>query len=74
MTLPYERTRSVVRTRAFLTRLVSPYLPDGLKRIPKPVREEALRLLRHYPSVVDLKYAKDSFCPEEADRIMGELE
>jgi hypothetical protein len=74
MTLPCERTRSVVRTRDFLTRLVSPYLPDGLKRIPKPVRQEALRLLRHYPSVVDMKYAAESFCPEEAERIMDERE
>ncbi len=74
MTLPHERTRSVVKTRDFLARLVSPYLPDGLKRIPKPVRQEALRLLRHYPSAVDLKYAAESFSPEEADRIMLEME
>lgn len=74
MTLPHERTRSVVKTRDFLARLASPYLPDGCKRIPKPVREEALRLLRHYPSVVDLKYAEESFSPEEADRIMLEME
>jgi hypothetical protein len=74
MTLPRERTRSVVKTREFLARLVSPYVPNGYKRIPKPVREEALRLLRHYPSVVDMKYAAESFCPEEADRIMDEGE
>jgi hypothetical protein len=49
-------------------------VPGGYKRIPKPVREEALRLLRHFPSVVDLKYAEDSFSPEEADRIMAERE
>ena len=74
MTLPRERTRSVVNAREFLARLVSPYVPGGYKRIPKPVREEALRLLRHFPSVVDLKYAEDSFCHEEADRIMAERE
>lgn len=74
MTLPSERTRSVISTRDFLARLVSPYVPGGYKKIPKPVREEALRLLRHFPSVVDLKYAEDSFSPEEADKIMAENE
>jgi hypothetical protein len=74
MTLPRERTRSVVNAREFLARLVSPYVPNGYKRIPKPVREEALRLLRHFPSVVDMKYASESFCPQEADRIMDERE
>jgi hypothetical protein len=74
MTLPHERTRSVINAREFLARLVSPYVPGGYRKIPKPVREEAVRLLRHYPSVVDLKYAAESFSPEEADRIMLERE
>jgi hypothetical protein len=49
-----------------------PYIADGIKRIPAAVRDEARRLLRHYPNVVDLKYAKSSFCSEEADKIMEE--
>jgi hypothetical protein len=52
MTLPNERTRSVLNTHQFLVRLANPY-GGGLKRIPKDVRAEALRLLRHYPSWLD---------------------
>lgn len=52
MTLPYERTHSVIHTKKFLVRLATPY-GGGLKRIPKEVRAEALRLLRHYPSWLD---------------------
>ena len=74
MTLPHERTRAVIRARDFLARLSSPYLPDGIKRIPSEVRQEARRLLRHYPSVVDLKYEESSFSADEADKIMDEME
>ena len=49
MTLPAERSRAVLQARAFLTRLANPYVPGGIKRIPKAVRQEALRVLRHYP-------------------------
>ena len=72
MTLPYERTRSVNNAREFLYRLASPYVDGGFKRIPLAVRREAMRLLRHYPSVVDLRYAAESFCVAEAGRIMAE--
>ena len=72
MTLPYERTRAVVNAREFLFRLSTPYIENGIKRIPAAVRDEARRLLRHYPSVVDLKYAESSFSADEADKIMEE--
>ena len=72
MTLPYERTRAVNNAREFLLRLASPYADGGYKKIPLAVRQAALRLLRHYPSVVDLRYAADSFSAAEADRIMAE--
>ena len=72
MTLPYERTRSVINAREFLFRLSTPYIENGIKRIPAAVRDEARRLLRHYPSVVDLKYSESSFSAEEADKIMEE--
>jgi hypothetical protein len=72
MTLPAERTSSVIRTQDFLLRLASPY-NGGLKGIPKPVREEARRLLRHYPHWFDL--GRDgSFDPEAASRIASEDE
>ena len=61
MTMPDERTRAAIRAHSFLVRLSSPYLPDGFKRIPKEVREEARRILRHYP------HAGDYLCPEQFD-------
>lgn len=50
MTLPDERTSAVIRTRAFLLSLAS----GETKRIPSAVREQARRLLRHYPGLYDL--------------------
>lgn len=50
MTIPSERTRAVQYGRDFLIRLAG----RGIKRVPRAVREEALRILRHYPGVFDL--------------------
>ncbi|WP_249976769.1 BPSL0761 family protein [Vreelandella olivaria] len=44
MTLPYERTRAIIQTEAFLTELSKD------KTLPNEKRQEANRLLRHYPS------------------------
>jgi len=73
MTLPNERTRSVLHARDFLLRLASPY-GGGLKRIPKDVRDEARRLLRHYPSAVDMMYVNHSFDCVEAKSMMDKAE
>ena len=54
MTLPYQRTRAVLDTREFLVRLCSPYGPDGIKKIPAPVRAQARALLKHFPLPGDL--------------------
>lgn len=54
MTLPYQRTQTIVRVQQFLRRLASPYGPDGIKKVPTAVREEARRLLKHYPFPGDL--------------------
>jgi hypothetical protein len=76
MTLPEQRTRAVLATRNFLTRLMTPYLPDSCKRVPRQVREEARRLLRHYPGVVDISLAGERapgvFDFEEAWRAAGD--
>lgn len=66
MTLPNERTRAVINVYDFLVRLISPYNKDGIKKIPKAVRDEALRLARHYPRPYDL-YAAAKACPEVFD-------
>jgi hypothetical protein len=64
MTLPAERTRSVVKTREFLIRLSSPY-GGGIKGVPSLVRAEARRLLRHYPMWFDMG-RKDAFSVTDA--------
>ena len=50
MTVPIERSRAVIYAEQFLIRLVS----REIKRIPKEVREEARRILRHFPTRYDL--------------------
>ena len=62
MTLPIERTNAVLNTEKFLKDLRD---PKKYPRVPKAVREEAHRLLRHYPSKYNMKYIGDSF--EEVD-------
>ena len=39
--------------------------PKKYPRVPKVVREEASRLLKHYPSQYDMKYIDESFEPLE---------
>lgn len=51
MTLPYERTRAVVQTRGFLNELRVD------TSVPEPIRQEARRLLRHYPTVLEMNLA-----------------
>ena len=62
MTLPIERTNAVLNVEQFLMDLRD---PKKYPRVPKAVREEASRLLRHYPSKYNMKYIADSF--EEVD-------
>lgn len=44
MTLPYERTRAIIQTEDFLIELSKD------KSLPDEKRQEARRLLRHYPT------------------------
>lgn len=60
MTLPDERTRAVLRVERFLMDLRN---PKKYPRIPKAVREEASRLLRHYPTQYNMMYIDESFEP-----------
>ncbi|WP_286973538.1 BPSL0761 family protein [Pseudomonas sp.] len=48
MTLPYERTRAIVKTEDFLRELSR----DG--RLPQDIRSYAKSLLRHYPSAAEV--------------------
>lgn len=66
MTIPIERTNAVLNAREFLTRLTSPYVENGIKGVKREVREEARRVLRHFPSLVDVVQAAES-CPQVFD-------
>jgi hypothetical protein len=52
MTLPDERYRAMRQTRQFLQDLQDPTM---YFRVPRMVRAEAYRLLRHYPTEYDLE-------------------
>lgn len=51
MTLPHERTRSLLFTEEFLLSLCN---PKETPRVPSSVRKHALRCLRHYPTSFDV--------------------
>ena len=59
MTMPYERTRAVLQTREFLKLLLD---SGATPVLPKDIRDEALRLLRHYPVPSDMAMANLA-CP-----------
>lgn len=54
MTVPFERTRSLVQAKALLQRLGDPQLTPEL---PTWLRDEASDLLRHFPSYADIELA-----------------
>jgi hypothetical protein len=56
MTLPFERTRAVLNTRLFLTDMLRP--GHVLKR---DLRLRALRLLKHYPTELDMEDPVEAF-------------
>ena len=58
MTLPVERTQAVLQVERFLMDLRN---PKKYPRVPKAVREEASRLLKHYPTQYDMMYIDESF-------------
>lgn len=60
MTMPSERTQAVLRVERFLLDLRN---PKKYPRVPKAVREEASRLLKHYPSQFDMTEPGERFEP-----------
>lgn len=54
MTVPAERTLAMLQARNFLKELANA-APQS--RVPDHVRQEAIRLLRHYPSSADVELA-----------------
>lgn len=64
MTVPSERRSAVNRTKNFLVDL---QYPKRTPRVPRAIREQASRLLRHYPSQFYMDMAA-----QEAPGIFGE--
>lgn len=54
MTLPRERFAAIAKTRHLLGALVD---PKRTPAVPKPIRDEASRCLKHYPTAADLDEA-----------------
>jgi len=51
MTTHEEKHRSLLEARAFLFRLLD---PQQTPRVPVAIRKEAARVVKHYPSPIDL--------------------
>ena len=71
MTTPIERTNAVLRTEEFLYSLLD---PKQTPRVSKSIRDEALRLLRHYPTRVEMQVIadrEDSAGPQFGMKIFG---
>lgn len=66
MTMNYERRNAVNRTREFLVDLMN---PKKTPRVPKEIREEAYRCLKHYPGEYDIERAA-----EQSPEIFGDFE
>lgn len=65
MSLPFEQTRSMARTRQFLLDLC---VPGKIKRIPREVRHTARCLVKHFPSSWDLpRMVKDQFAMRQME-------
>jgi len=64
MTLPDERKLAVIYTEQFLLDLCN---PKATPRVPKEIRDQARRLLRHYPSNYDMDRAG-----EQAPSVFGD--
>jgi hypothetical protein len=61
MTTPTERQRSLIQTGAFLQQLAND------RNLPDRVRDEARRLLRHFPRRSDLPFLADVATLPEPD-------
>ncbi|NCZ82889.1 MAG: hypothetical protein EBX64_07040 [Betaproteobacteria bacterium] len=56
MTMPDERFRAVKYAREFLYDLLD---PKKTPKVPREIRQRALRVLRHYPMETDMELAAE---------------
>jgi len=61
MTIPFERTRELVQTKEFLEAMLD---PKQTPRTPRRMRGKAKAILRHYPSLFEIKMAHQAL-PDE---------
>jgi hypothetical protein len=54
MTLPSERFAAIAKTRHFLAALLD---AKRTPSVPKPIRDEASRCLKHFPTAFDMEEA-----------------
>lgn len=54
MTMPFEKTYSVLNCREFLLSLLD---PKQTPRVPLSIRKEARKLLKHFPNKFDMEQA-----------------
>jgi len=64
MTLPVERKNAVLHTEQFLKDLMDPKVTP---RVPKEIRKQAYRCLRHYPGKYYMELAS-----QQAPTVFGE--
>lgn len=64
MTIPVERKHAIRNTERFLLDLMD---PKKVPRVPKELRDRARRLLKHYPTGLDMEMAA-----EQAPDIFGD--
>jgi len=67
VTTPDERTRAILHTKDLLVELLS---AEQAPNVPEAIRDEACRLLRHYPSPAELGLAHRAlpmFCKRPAN-------
>ena len=54
MTLPHEEALAIARVRQFMYELLA---PKATPKVPKAIRQQARRIMKHYPILPSLKCA-----------------
>lgn len=67
MSLPHEQAHALVRTREFLFELC---VPSKSPRVPRRIREQARRCLKHYPISMEWpRIVRDDFAMKQAEEL-----
>ena len=55
MSMPDEKRRAILSSKEFLVTLLD---PRTTRRVPRSIREQAARCLRHYPAKIEIAQFK----------------